>query len=110
MTSRSDPAPPAAPLPFHDRSPFLAIPFLSLLATVSALAYLAGLWRDWPVLRLITKPIPILCLLLWVLSGARDRYARFIAAGLAFSMAGDVLLEFPRPVLGGVGGVVFSGT
>lgn len=103
MTSRSDPAPPVAKLPFHDRSPFLAIPFLSLLATVSALAYLAGLWRDWPALRLITKPIPILCLLLWVLSGARDRYARFIAAGLAFSMAGDVMLEFPRLFVAGLG-------
>src|SRR4029077_4992805 len=98
----------AAPPPFEDRSPFPAVPllFLSLLATLSALSSLAGLWLDWPALRLIAKPVPVLCLLLWVLSRARDRYSRLIAAGLALSAVGDVLLEFPRLFVAGLAAVL----
>lgn len=102
MTGQSDPVPAAAPPTFHDPSPFPAVPLLSLLASVSALLYLAGLWRDWPSVRLVAKPIPVLCLLFWVSSTARGRYDRFLAAGLAFSAAGDVLLEFPRLFVAGL--------
>ena len=102
MTSRTDRGAPAAPRPFQDRSRFPAIPVLSLLASLPAILYLFGLWHDWPSVRLIAKPVPVVCLLLWVLSGARDRYARFIAAGLAFSAAGDVLLESPRLFVAGL--------
>lgn len=102
MTNRSDRGAPAAPHPFQNRSPFPAGPFLSLLASLSAVVYLLGLWRDWPALRLIAKPVPVLCMLLWVRSGARDRYAHFIAAGLALSILGDVLLEFPRLFVAGL--------
>jgi uncharacterized membrane protein YhhN len=105
MKARSDRSTPAAPLPFHDPSPFPAVPLLSLLATLSALLYLAGLWRDWPSVRLVAKPIPVLCLLLRVSSTARGRYDRFIAAGLALSAAGDVLLEFPRLFVAGLAGL-----
>jgi alkenylglycerophosphocholine/alkenylglycerophosphoethanolamine hydrolase len=102
MTSRTDRSAPAAALPFHGRSPLPAVPFLSLLASLSAILYLLGLWHDWPTVRLIAKPIPVLCLLLSVSFTARDRYDRFIAAGLAFSATGDVLLEFPRLFVAGL--------
>lgn len=102
MTSPPEPPPPAAPLPFQDRSSFPAVLLLSLLAGLSVLLYLAGLWRDWPTLRLFAKPVPVLCLFLRVLSGPRDRYARLIAAGLALSMAGDVLLELPGLFVAGL--------
>lgn len=76
---------------------------LAFVAVVAASGYVVGLWRDWPMLRLATKPIPVVCLLLWVLSGATDRYARLIAAGLALSAAGDILLEFPGLFVAGLG-------
>ena len=76
---------------------------LAFAAAVAAIGYLAGLWRDWPALRLVAKPVPVLCLLVFVLGTRRDRYARPIAAGLAFSLAGDVLLEFPALFVAGLG-------
>ena len=75
---------------------------LAFLAAVAVIGYLAGLWRDWPTLRLITKPVPVLCLLILVL-GRTGRYARLVAAGLAFSLVGDVLLEFPGLFVAGLG-------
>jgi alkenylglycerophosphocholine/alkenylglycerophosphoethanolamine hydrolase len=76
---------------------------LAFVALVAAAGYLVGLWRDWPALRFAAKPVPVLCLLLWVLGQASDRYARLVAAGLALSAAGDVLLEFPRLFVAGLG-------
>ncbi|MBN8231006.1 lysoplasmalogenase [Corallococcus macrosporus] len=42
--------------------------------------------------RLVTKALPMVCLLLW-LWPARERHARLVFAGLALSLLGDVLLE-----------------
>jgi uncharacterized membrane protein YhhN len=76
---------------------------LAFVASLAAAGYLVGLWRDWPTVRLAAKPVPVLCLLLWIRDGANDRYARLVAAGLALSMAGDVLLEFPGLFVAGLG-------
>jgi alkenylglycerophosphocholine hydrolase len=76
---------------------------LAFVALFAAAGYLVGLGQDWPALRLAAKPIPVLCLLAWVLSRADDRYARLIAAGLALSALGDVLLEFPGLFVAGLG-------
>ncbi len=48
-----------------------------------------------PTLRLITKPLPVLMLALWVssLRGSSRRYKIAITAGLWLCAAGDVLLE-----------------
>lgn len=76
---------------------------LAVVALLAAVAYLVGLWLDWPALRLAAKPLPVLCLLVFVLGSGIDRYARLIAAGLALSILGDVLLEFPRLFVAGLG-------
>ena len=77
---------------------------LALIAVVAAAGYVVGLGRDWAGFRLVTKPVPVLCLLALVLSqAARSRYARLIAAGLALSALGDVLLEFPGLFVAGLG-------
>jgi uncharacterized membrane protein YhhN len=75
---------------------------LAFVALLAAAGYVIGLWQDWPALRLATKPVPVLCLLVWVLSQARDRYGRLIVAGLAASALGDVLLEFPGLFVAGL--------
>ena len=76
---------------------------LAFVAVLAAAAYLVGLWRDWPALRLAAKPVPVMCLMLWVLAAGPGRYGRLVAAGLALSMAGDVLLESPSLFLAGLG-------
>lgn len=56
-------------------------------------AYLAGLWLDLAWLRIPAKPIPVLCLVLWVLGGPGGLYALRIAVGLLLSLVGDLLIE-----------------
>src|SRR5262249_4553382 len=45
-------------------------------------------------LWLIAKPVPVLCLVLWVLGAPRSAYRNRLAAGLALSLVGDVLIEW----------------
>lgn len=67
----------------------------AFLALISGIAYLLAVTFDLPPLRMLCKPLPVLALLLWVLSTPADTYRRWIAAGLALSMLGDILLEWP---------------
>ncbi|QAT88396.1 putative membrane protein [Corallococcus coralloides] len=58
--------------------------------------------------RLVTKALPMVCLLLW-LWPARGRHARLIFAGLALSLLGDVLLEVGRDLfLPGLGAFLLA--
>ncbi|RKG75823.1 lysoplasmalogenase [Corallococcus exercitus] len=58
--------------------------------------------------RLVTKALPMVCLLAW-LWPARGRYARFIFAGLALSLLGDTLLEVsPDLFLPGLGAFLLA--
>ncbi|HEV8253162.1 MAG TPA: lysoplasmalogenase [Vicinamibacteria bacterium] len=62
---------------------------------------MAALWLGGPGLRIVAKPIPVLCLAAMVLRRA-SAYARVVGAGLVLSAAGDVLLEFPGRFLFGL--------
>lgn len=75
---------------------------LAFAFVVAGAGYLVGVWRDWPALRLATKPVPVLCLMLGLLASEAGRYGRLVAAGLAASAAGDVLLEFPSLFVAGL--------
>ena len=66
---------------------------LLVIGLLGAAGVFAGLGLGLHWLRLLTKPIPVLCLMIWLRSTARDRYATLILAGLAFSLVGDVVLE-----------------
>jgi alkenylglycerophosphocholine hydrolase len=76
---------------------------LAFVALLAAAGYLVGLWRDSSILRLLAKPVPVLCLLVWVRGQADDRYARLVATGLGLSALGDILLEFPGLFVAGLG-------
>jgi alkenylglycerophosphocholine hydrolase len=66
---------------------------LLFVAAAAALAFLAGMAFDRPLLRLATKAVPAACLA-WMVAGADEsRYARGVAAGLWLSALGDFLLE-----------------
>ena len=67
--------------------------WLPALGLFGAAAFLIGLWQDLYWLRLIVKPIPMACMIVWVSQASRERYARLVLAGLSFSLLGDVLLE-----------------
>lgn len=69
----------------------------------AAAAFLVGLAIGSPSLRLAAKPIPVLCLAIWVGVAGRGPAARPIVAGLLLSAFGDVLLELgPRHFLAGL--------
>jgi uncharacterized membrane protein YhhN len=62
---------------------------LAVLGLLAAAVFLFG--PDLPELRLLTKPLPVLCLVAGV--GARDPLARCLQGGLLVSALGDGLLE-----------------
>lgn len=74
-----------------------------LLAGLAAVAYLAGLALERPGLCFVTKPLPVLGLLVAVCRRGRGAYASLLAVGLALSALGDVLLELPHGFLPGLG-------
>jgi alkenylglycerophosphocholine hydrolase len=66
---------------------------LLVVGAAAALAFLAGMAFDRPLLRLATKAVPAACLALMVASAGERRYSRWVAAGLWLSALGDFLLE-----------------
>ena len=45
-------------------------------------------------LWLVVKPLPVLCLVWWVIGAPKTAYRDRLAAGLALSLVGDVLIEW----------------
>lgn len=69
---------------------------LLLIGLLAAAVYFYGLLADQYMLRLFTKPIPVLCLIAW-LAPFPDADHRRIAMALALSAIGDIFLEFEPP-------------
>lgn len=66
---------------------------LTVVAAIAVAAFFVGQALDLHALRMAAKPIPVIALGVWVRLTARDHYATLVLAGLAASLAGDVLLE-----------------
>ena len=66
---------------------------LAALGILAAAAFLESGPDTSTWLRLVTKPVPVLCLAAWVAVGARGSASRLFCAGLLFSALGDWLLE-----------------
>jgi uncharacterized membrane protein YhhN len=64
------------------------------IALVAAILFIWGELADIYWLRMITKPVPVLCMAYWVSTlRVRRSYQLAVAIGLLLSAAGDILLE-----------------
>ncbi|HYH98562.1 lysoplasmalogenase [Hyalangium sp.] len=81
---------------------------LAGVGAAGAGAFLLALGLESYELRLATKALPMLCLLLW-LWPPHERYAQWIFAGLGLSLIGDMLLEVgPELFLPGLGAFLLA--
>ncbi len=63
------------------------------IALISAILFVIGFATDDLILRLITKPIPVVIFAL--LLPRKTKFQKLIFYGFLFSIAGDILLELP---------------
>jgi uncharacterized membrane protein YhhN len=68
-------------------------PLLAGVGVAAALLFFLGRAAELPALRLAAKPVPALVLAAWVVMRCPRRIGRLMAAGLALSALGDLLLE-----------------
>src|SRR3974390_126430 len=67
---------------------------LLVIGLIAAVVYIISLWVKLPLLGLITKGIPDLCLIVWLVSMPRDRFANLIMTGLIVSLVADLVLQW----------------
>lgn len=77
------------------------LPFFVSIGLVAVAMFVFGLLRDEFWVRLLSKPFPVVAMIVFV-SGRATRYARGILAGLTLCLLGDVLLEFRDLFLAGM--------
>ncbi|MDD0844189.1 lysoplasmalogenase [Pseudomonas sp. Gutcm_11s] len=70
-------------------------PLLLLVALAGVVLFLLGHQLELPWLRLLSKPLPVICLLIWLHEAPAGAYRRWIGIGLVLSLLGDMLLEWP---------------
>jgi uncharacterized membrane protein YhhN len=64
---------------------------------IAALTYIIGMWARFPnAVQLVTKAIPLLCMLAWLWTLPRDRFANLILAGLAVSLVADLVMQWDK--------------
>ena len=69
---------------------------LSVVGLVAAAIYIVALWVNLPAVELVTKGIPILCLIIWLFKLPRDRFATIIMAGLIVSLVADLVMQWDK--------------
>lgn len=66
-----------------------------ILALLGGATFLYGLVTENSLLCLLSKPFPVVALLLWLRGAPAGAYRRWIVVGLLLSLLGDVLLSWP---------------
>jgi alkenylglycerophosphocholine hydrolase len=69
---------------------------LAVVGLIAAAIYIIALWANWPIVELITKGIPLLCLIVWLFRLPRDGFANLIMAALIVSLAADLVMQWDK--------------
>ena len=69
---------------------------LAFIGLIAAAVYIIAMWANWPIVELITKGIPVLCMIVWLIRIPRDRFANLIMAGLVVSLVADLVMQWDR--------------
>ena len=78
------------------RSLNLSMRTLSVIGLIAAAVYIVALWAHWPIVQLITKGIPLLIMIVWLLRLPRDVFANLIMGGLLVSLAADLVMQWDK--------------
>ncbi|MCY1285487.1 YhhN family protein [compost metagenome] len=66
-----------------------------ILALLGGGVFLYGLAMEHALLCLLSKPLPVIALLLWLRGAPAGAYRRWVVIGLLLSLLGDILLAWP---------------
>jgi alkenylglycerophosphocholine hydrolase len=69
---------------------------LLVVGLIAALIFIVGMWANLPAVELITKGIPVLCLIIWLFKLPRDRFANLIMIGLIISLVADLVMQWDK--------------
>jgi alkenylglycerophosphocholine hydrolase len=69
---------------------------VAIIALIAAAVYIVALWANWLIVQLITKGIPLLCMIIWLFRLPRDRFANLIMGGLIVSLAADLVMQWDK--------------
>jgi uncharacterized membrane protein YhhN len=69
---------------------------MSIIGLIAAAVYIIALWANWPIVQLITRGVPLLIMIIWLLRLPRDRFANLIMGGLIVSLAADLVMQWNK--------------
>jgi uncharacterized membrane protein YhhN len=69
---------------------------LAVVGLIAAAIYIVAMWVNLPAVEFVTKGIPVLCLIIWMLKLPRDRFATLIMAGLIVSLVADLVMQWDK--------------
>ena len=69
---------------------------LSVVGLIAAAIYIVAMWVNLPLVELITKGIPLLCMIIWLFKLPRDGFANLIMAGLIVALVADLVLQWDK--------------
>ena len=79
-----------------NRSGGVSARVLLAIGLIAAAVYIVSMWIKLPTVELITKGIPVLCLIVWLWAMPRDHFANLIMVGLIVSLAGDLVMQWDK--------------
>ena len=78
------------------RSVSISTRTLAAIGLIAAAVYIIALWANWPIVQLITKGIPLLCLIVWLFRLPRDGFANLMMAALIVSLVADLVMQWDK--------------
>jgi len=67
-----------------------------VVGLIAAAIYIVAMWVNLPLVELITKGIPLLCMIIWLFKLPRDGFANLIMAGLIVALVADLVLQWDK--------------